>query len=109
MPRFTPDDGDCALAMEGPHFRVVRFRGVGVREHHELALCIPRDGTRCSVVYPDREIECALQYLVNAEVVNVSSMSSKAYVMCTVDRDRASIRARVEGYDDVSRPCRSLT
>lgn len=75
----------------------------------ELALCIPRDGTRCSVVYPDREIECALQYLVNAEVVNVSSMSSKAYVMCTVDRDRASIRARVEGYDDVSRPCRSLT
>ena len=95
--------------MSAPHFRVVRFRGVGSREYQQLGFCIPSDEETFDIVYPDRESECTLQSLVKADVVNVNSMMSKAYVMCTVQRDYASIRAKLQGYgyDDVNHAVRA--
>ena len=93
-----------------PHFRVVRFRGIGTREYQQLAFCIPRsDVETVHIIYADRATDCAVQLLVKADVVNVNSMMSKVYIMCAVQRDYASIRAKLQGYgyDDVSHAVRA--
>jgi hypothetical protein len=75
--------------------RVVRFAGVGFREHHELGLCVPTsDAQTVRVMYKDRDVECPFDSLTMADVVNVQSLTCKAYVMYTVERDMACLRAK---------------
>ena len=94
--------------MSAPHFRVVSFKGVGASEYQQLGFCIPIDEETVRVIYADRATDCAAQALVKADVVNVNSMMSKAYVKCTVQRDYASISVKLQGcgYSDVSHAVR---
>ena len=76
--------------------RVIRFKGAGASEYHELALTVSTLGsTKVRVIYKDRVVECDKSELEKAIHVNVNTLMNKAQAFHTVVRDLPSLRESV--------------
>jgi len=85
------------------NLRVIRFKGTGVREYHDLGFCMPLENSVVRVIYTDREIDCASNILDAAAFqVNVKTMLMKAHVRYTVERDVYALRNKVSEFDEAS-------
>ena len=80
---------------------VVRFAGTGMREYHDLGLCIPATDDTVRVMYADREVICKAYEIQKTLDVDVQTMLCKAHVRHTVERDLEALRSNVSGYDEV--------
>ena len=82
--------------------RVVRFRGVGMREHHELALCDEHDDGTTTVVYADRSWRGPSSELRHSCPVTEHTLATKATVQVTVMEQLDALeRAVPERYKQV--------
>ena len=75
--------------------RVVRFRGVGVRERHELALCDEHDDGTTTVLYADRSWRGPSHELLHCHQVTEHTLATKATVYVTVQQQLESLQAVV--------------
>jgi hypothetical protein len=85
--------------------RVVRFRGYGLRETHELALCQPNTDGTVSLVFSDRtQHGIAFDDIHHHVEVTPDTYVKKATVRAAVDSDIEKLRLALAGtHEQVSK------
>eukprot|EP00966_Prymnesium_polylepis_P332304 7387812-Prymnesium_polylepis.3 len=88
--------------------RVVRFRGSGLRETHELALCHPNTDGTASLVFSDRtQHGIAFDDLCHHLEVTPDTYVKKASVRAAIDSDIEKLRLALAGmHEEVRTPQR---
>lgn len=79
---------------------VVRF-SAGLRENHELALCVPSDDGSVRVVYADRVAICSQYELSGVLPITHMNLSNKAFVLDCVLGNRDKLNDMVGEYPHV--------
>lgn len=82
--------------------RAIRFQSSNVREHCELAMCIPHsNASTTTVVYGDRDIVCDTSLLSKAYDVNLNTFLTRATVLHATQRDAPALRLKLPEYQNV--------